>query len=227
MSKVPKLDKRHKKELDKLSNISLYTRQKKYKDAWPLIYNLLDCKEAHIKSEAEYFAAEYYLYGHNIEKDEEKAHYFAENLEKAQEFEKALNIFNKISQIDQSNFKKSIGGSEDKNKASELYKVAADKGITWAQLRYAFSIKDEDIPTFIKYLNQSAKNGNSMAQSNLGYIYFYSKFNIPVDNEKGKKLLILAAKKNDAQSIQLCIKERINYLDQINSDNSVTDKKIY
>ncbi|CAG8821943.1 16244_t:CDS:1 [Gigaspora margarita] len=119
-----------------------------------------------------------------------------------------------------------IGGSEDKDKAPELYKAAADEGIAWAQLRYAFSlrtnnvIKDEDIPTFIKYLNQSAKNGNSIAQSNLGYIYFYGKFNIPVDNEKGKKLLILAAKKNDAKAIKLCNKERINYLD-------VTDEKIY
>ncbi|CAG8571522.1 12754_t:CDS:1 [Gigaspora margarita] len=115
MSKVPKLNKRHKKELDELSKISLYTRQKKYKDAWPLICNLLNCKEAHIKSKAEYFAAECYLYGHNVKKDEEKAYYYAENLEKAQEFEKALNIFNQISKRDQSNFKKSL----IKHKASD------------------------------------------------------------------------------------------------------------
>ncbi|CAG8854968.1 7937_t:CDS:1, partial [Gigaspora margarita] len=48
-----------------------------------------------------------------------------------------------------------IGGFEDKDKASELYKVAADKENASAQLRYAFAIKDEDIPTFI---DLSAKN---------------------------------------------------------------------
>ncbi|KAF0463776.1 HCP-like protein [Gigaspora margarita] len=106
-----------------------------------------------------------------------------------------------------------IGGFKDKDKASELYKVAADKGNASAQLRYAFAIKDEDIPTFIKYLDLSVKNGNSMVQCNLGYIYFYSKYNIQVDKKEGKKLLISAANKKDAEAIELCRKENINYLD--------------
>ncbi|CAG8832669.1 14693_t:CDS:1, partial [Gigaspora margarita] len=103
-----------------------------------------------------------------------------------------------------------IGGFEDKDKALELYKVAADKGIASAQLCYAFSlrknnaIKDKDIPTFIKYLNLSAENSNSIAQFNLGYIYFYSKYNVPVNKEKGEKLLISAAKKNIKEAIKMC-----------------------
>ncbi|CAG8710617.1 1111_t:CDS:1 [Gigaspora margarita] len=122
MSKVSKLDKRYKKELKELSTVSLYTRQKKYKDAWPFICNLLNCKEAYIKSEAEYFAAEYYLCGYFVEKNEEKAYYLAENLEKAQEFKKALNIFNQISQSDQSNFKKSLTKLKALDKVEQIKK---------------------------------------------------------------------------------------------------------
>ncbi|CAG8773993.1 240_t:CDS:1, partial [Racocetra persica] len=39
-----------------------------------------------------------------------------------------------------------------------------------------------------------AENSNSKAQYHLGDIYLFDKFNIPVDREKGKELLILAAK---------------------------------
>ncbi|CAG8793717.1 6417_t:CDS:1, partial [Racocetra persica] len=46
-----------------------------------------------------------------------------------------------------------------------------DEVIAGAQLHYAFSlIKNKtvkDIQTFINYLNQSAENGNSIAQYNL------------------------------------------------------------
>ncbi|CAG8475369.1 6884_t:CDS:1 [Gigaspora margarita] len=120
-----------------------------------------------------------------------------------------------------------IGGPEDKDKASELYKEAADEGIAGAQLRYAFSlIKNNtinDIQTFITYLNQSAENGNSIAQYNLGDIYFFGKLNMPIDKEKGKRLLISAAKNKNTKAIELCKKENIN-LDQINWDDSVTSR---
>ncbi|RIB15047.1 hypothetical protein C2G38_2193370 [Gigaspora rosea] len=86
-----------------------------------------------------------------------------------------------------------IGGPEDKDKASELYKEAADEGIAGAQL----------------------------PQYNLGDIYFFGKLNMSVDKEKGKKLLISAAKNKNTKAIELCRKENIN-LDQINWDDSVT-----
>ncbi|CAG8745474.1 34989_t:CDS:2 [Gigaspora margarita] len=104
------------------------------------------------------------------------------------------------------------------------YGYYLDQGIAGAQLRYAFSlIKNKtikDIQAFINYLNQSAENGNNIAQYNLGDIYFFGKFNVSVDKEKGKKLLISAAKNKNTKAIELCRKENIN-LDQ---DDFVTLK---
>ncbi|CAG8573062.1 8154_t:CDS:2, partial [Racocetra fulgida] len=66
----------------------------------------------------------------------------------------------------------------------------ADKGIAGAQLRYAFLLIEnktiKDIQAFINYLNQSAENGNNIAQYNLGNIYYFGKFKVPVDKEKEK-----------------------------------------
>ncbi|CAB4392305.1 unnamed protein product [Rhizophagus irregularis] len=68
----------------------------------------------------------------------------------------------------------------DKNldKAVELFKEAADKGVPDAQLRYAFALSDKNGPLkynleeFVKYLTMAADNGNTAAQFNLGDLYF-------------------------------------------------------
>ncbi|CAG8856043.1 8803_t:CDS:2, partial [Gigaspora margarita] len=64
--------------------------------------------------------------------------------------------------------------------ASDLFKQAADKNVPSAQLRYAFSLLNENKrKEFIEYLTQVA------------------------DNEKGKKYLKLAAKKGYEDAIKL------------------------
>ncbi|CAG8787873.1 12778_t:CDS:2, partial [Racocetra fulgida] len=65
------------------------------------------------------------------------------------------------------------------------------------------------------------RNLDANSQYNLGDIYFFGKLNIPVDKEKGKELLILAAKNKNTKAIELCRKANIN-LDQTNWDDSVT-----
>ncbi|CAG8853753.1 13810_t:CDS:2, partial [Gigaspora margarita] len=68
-----------------------------------------------------------------------------------------------------------------------------------AQLRYAFSLlkqkkSEKDKKEFIKYLTQAADNGN---------LYLNGKVGFQIDEEKGKKYLILAAKKGHSDTIVL------------------------
>ncbi|CAG8622665.1 5611_t:CDS:2 [Rhizophagus irregularis] len=108
----------------------------------------------------------------------------------------------------------------DKNldKAVELFKEAADKGVPDAQLRYAFALSDKNGPLkynleeFVKYLTMAADNGNTAAQFNLGDLYFNGKLGISKDEEKGLSYLKLAAIKGQPKARAMLDKLKINYL---------------
>ncbi|PKY52000.1 HCP-like protein [Rhizophagus irregularis] len=107
----------------------------------------------------------------------------------------------------------------DKNlgKAVELFKEAADKGISNAQLRYAFTLSDKNSPLkfnleeFVKYLTMSADNGNITAQFNLGNLYFNGKLGISKDEEKGLSYLKLAAIKGQPKACAMLDELKISY----------------
>ncbi|CAG8700280.1 1841_t:CDS:2, partial [Acaulospora morrowiae] len=95
---------------------------------------------------------------------------------------------------------------EDKRKAMELFKEAADEGVHEAQLRYASTLIKLD-PTatkeFLEYLTRSAVNGNSTARFNLGNVYYQGKFDIPVDKKKGLTYLRLAAANDHKKALKM------------------------
>ncbi|CAG8785326.1 20793_t:CDS:1, partial [Racocetra persica] len=72
------------------------------------------------------------------------------------------------------------------------------------------TINEEVRTNFITYLSKSADNGNHLAQYNLGKLFYFGKLNVPVDKEKGKKFLIIAAKNNNSEAIDLCREENIS-----------------
>ncbi|CAG8515152.1 1314_t:CDS:10 [Funneliformis caledonium] len=70
---------------------------------------------------------------------------------------------------------------KDQEEASKLFKAAADDGFADAQLRYAFSLIENNginLPVFIEYLTKSADNNNNTAQFNLGDLYINGKFGV-------------------------------------------------
>ncbi|CAG8839725.1 28653_t:CDS:2, partial [Gigaspora margarita] len=122
-----------------------------------------------------------------------------------------------------------IGGDKDENKAKDLYKQAADKNVSGAQLRYAFSlvkrngVRENKRQEFIKYLTQAADNGNNIAQFNLGDLYLNGKVGFQIDKEKGAKYLKLAAKKGYNEAIALLFR-KMEPLDKINIRKNIDDK---
>src|SRR5205823_4037899 len=74
---------------------------------------------------------------------------------------------------------------QDREKAIELFKIAADSGVAEAQFRYAmtFIAKLNDPPSnkdiFSDYLTKSADNGYDMAMFNLGMCCYSGKCEIP------------------------------------------------
>lgn len=100
-----------------------------------------------------------------------------------------------------------LDGKKDRKKASELFKEAADDGISDAQLRYAFSLVNNppikfDRAIFLGYLNKAADNNNPTAQFNLGDMYLNGKLKMEKDRKKGIKYLRLAALNNqDRKSV--------------------------
>ncbi|CAG8484853.1 43495_t:CDS:1 [Gigaspora margarita] len=92
-----------------------------------------------------------------------------------------------------------IGGDRDEKKAIKLFKQVANKNVSGAQLRYAFSfvknnsLNRRDLSEFITYLSKSANNNNNKAQYEFGKLYYFGNL-VSKDKEQGKKFLILALK---------------------------------
>jgi len=102
---------------------------------------------------------------------------------------------------------KGYGGVKDEKEARELLKIAADEGITDAQLRYAITMPENEQNfennEFVKYLTMAAENDHPNAQFNLGYAYARGKSKATIDVGKGIKLLKLAALKNQSGALKL------------------------
>src|SRR5581483_5703016 len=80
---------------------------------------------------------------------------------------------------------KGYGGVKNEKEARKLLKVAADEGITDAQLRYACTMPENEQnfknDEFVKYLTMAAENDHPNAQFNLGYAYAKGKSKATVD----------------------------------------------
>ncbi|CAG8463439.1 13859_t:CDS:2 [Dentiscutata heterogama] len=91
-------------------------------------------------------------------------------------------------------------GVKDLVRASQLFKAAADNGISDAQLRYAFSLTN--MP--------AADAVNVTAQYNLDDMYLNRKLFCPVNEELGIKYLKLAALNDHIDAIKLLKEKEIN-----------------
>ncbi|RIB08638.1 hypothetical protein C2G38_2110683 [Gigaspora rosea] len=109
---------------------------------------------------------------------------------------------------------------EDQNKALHLFKTAADDGITEAQLRYSFALKElNDLKAndvyeeFMHYLKLAAENGNPIAMFNLSDIYLNGKFKEKQDEVTGIRYLKLAALNKNEKAITLANQKGLNIYD--------------
>ncbi|CAG8547433.1 815_t:CDS:2 [Acaulospora morrowiae] len=97
--------------------------------------------------------------------------------------------------------------TENKDIALKLFKETADRGVTEAQLRYAFAlaerVKPLDSAAFVKYLTLAANGGNVVAQYNLGDLYINGKLGFNKDETKGIEYLRLAAFGEHEKAIKL------------------------
>ncbi|GET02864.1 kinase-like domain-containing protein [Rhizophagus clarus] len=100
-------------------------------------------------------------------------------------------------------------------KAKELFKEAADAGISEAQVHYAFCLLDEndkkDHIEFLKYLKMAADNNNAMALYNLGTMYLFGQL-VEKDQNKGIKYLKQAALKGEPKSMKFLEDSNIAFL---------------
>ncbi|RGB37277.1 kinase-like domain-containing protein [Rhizophagus diaphanus] len=147
-----------------------------------------------------------------------KAHRMGDKKKAFECFEKHAKIDNKIAKYRLGVYywegyvvKKNLG------KAAELIKEAADKGVSNAQLRYAFILLDQNSPLefnleeFVKYLTMAADNGSTASQFNLGDLYYNGRLGISKDEEKGLSYLKLAAIKGQPKACNMLDKLKINY----------------
>ncbi|RIB01744.1 hypothetical protein C2G38_2229806 [Gigaspora rosea] len=94
----------------------------------------------------------------------------------------------------------------------KFYKSAADNGHAEAQLRYGSGLYKgqgvhEDKQMAMAYFEKSANNGNVVAMYNLGALLYVN----GKDKEKGKDLLIRAAKLGNQKAIDYCSKQEISF----------------
>lgn len=95
-------------------------------------------------------------------------------------------------------------GQPEKNlkQAEYWWKQAADKGHAMAAVSLAYLYTGRDAPEFanqqgmLKYLNQSAAAGNSMAQHVLGNLYRRGEGGVPRDPDQAQRLYQSACQKN-------------------------------
>ncbi|PKY42315.1 kinase-like protein [Rhizophagus irregularis] len=149
-----------------------------------------------------------------------KAHRMGDKKKAFECFEKHAKIDNKIAK-----YRLGVyyweGYVVEKNlgKAAELIKEAADKGVSNAQLRYAFILLDQNSPLefnleeFVKYLTMAADNGSTVSQFNLGDLYYNGRLGISKDEEKGLSYLKLAAIKGFSKACDMLDKLKISYFD--------------
>ncbi|CAG8707548.1 31417_t:CDS:2, partial [Gigaspora margarita] len=113
---------------------------------------------------------------------------------------------------------------KDPNKAKELFKEAADDGVTKAQYYYACLIAKEaeeaaNNPSLVKecilYLEKAAVNESPDAFFSLGNIYYEGKLNIQQDIKKSIQHYKMAAVNGHSEAIKKLKELNINYLEAL------------
>ncbi|CAJ0755754.1 23923_t:CDS:2, partial [Entrophospora sp. SA101] len=106
---------------------------------------------------------------------------------------------------------------EDKEKAIELYKIAADNGIAKAQYNYASLIYEKDkvanLKEFKKYLQLAAENGYEVALHFLGVCYFEGAHGYEKDHDQAIDYLKCVTFQNHNEQISW---DATNIINQIN-----------
>ncbi|CAG8600476.1 22819_t:CDS:2 [Cetraspora pellucida] len=116
----------------------------------------------------------------------------------------------------------------EKNKelANKLFKIAADKGDTRAQVRYALSLADnmedfnaneEKREEFIKYLKMAVNGDDSAAMWHLGNTYYNGKLNFEKDKTKGIEYIRDAALRNFSKAVDFV---KINNIDLLQNEKN-------
>jgi len=95
--------------------------------------------------------------------------------------------------------------------ALEIFKETADEGNPSAQLRYGMCLwQDAKYSEAFKYLEMSAKAGNSTAMYNIGSAYWNGNC-VEQDQGKGAEYLKGAAMQNQPKAIEMCKTNNIPY----------------
>ncbi|GBB93292.1 hypothetical protein RclHR1_21450001 [Rhizophagus clarus] len=103
---------------------------------------------------------------------------------------------------------------KDRIKAKELFKEAANAGISDAQVRYALCFdKEKNYIDYLKYLKMSAKKNNATALYKLGRLYFYgcSERNVDMNKNKGIQYLKRAALYNHSKAEKILRENNIKF----------------
>lgn len=96
--------------------------------------------------------------------------------------------------------------NKDLKQAEYWWKLAADKGHAMAAVSLAYLYTGRDNPDFnnpqqmLKYLNQSAASGNSMAQHILGNLYLRGAQGVALDINQARRLFTSACQQNYSAS---------------------------
>ncbi|CAG8507878.1 8906_t:CDS:2 [Funneliformis mosseae] len=98
--------------------------------------------------------------------------------------------------------------------AANLFKEAADYGLSDAQLRYGHCLWSGDgvrksISQAIEYFQLSADGGNPTAMYNIGNLY-YNGLGVQKDEEKGIRYLRLAALREQPKAFEMCKRKCIS-----------------
>ncbi|CAI2164338.1 13209_t:CDS:2 [Funneliformis geosporum] len=98
--------------------------------------------------------------------------------------------------------------------AANLFKEAADYGLSDAQLRYGHCLWSGDgvrksISQAIEYFQLSADGGNPTAMYNIGNLY-YNGLGVQKDEEKGVRYLRLAALREQPKALEMCKRKCIS-----------------
>ncbi|GBB96882.1 hypothetical protein RclHR1_02860015 [Rhizophagus clarus] len=152
---------------------------------------------------------------------------------KNKEYEKAWKCFEENAKLGNAFAKywqgyylqKGLFVEKDIDRATKLYKEAADDGIPSAQFCYAFSIAaiknfktdPNKISEFFRYLNLASENGNHSAMFNLGDIYLNGRLGKEKDEKTALKYIKLAALNGDSNAIRKLKDLKVDIYD---SDNN-------
>ena len=90
----------------------------------------------------------------------------------------------------------------DKKKATQLWKIAAERGNAMAQAKFSTLFVHSDPKEALRWMTLSAQQGFTAAESLLGHWRLYGMVGVEMDIEEGKRWLARAAAKGHERSIR-------------------------